>query len=785
GSSQHEWTFLLLHYSLIEAGSRLGCSDKWLASSMHPLYVSKQIIPKRLAKCTPQQAALSVAVAFQTASHWITVVAAAVAGIDATDPREQEGTEAVKEMVSNAVANMLSSTSTAKGRESWDGQPQTICEANCGRAQWELLSSRLELACEFASDEAIGAIAQRIVSQAADGDHALLLDAGFFEIKNMRPFLAPALLKCATDMFVGQVGQDPVVDKLAQVSHDSAGSVVDSIIKADVPFSSSVVASDAAAKWISLVRGALRIPASYWPNEQLSSVFVFAMAADWRISRALPAKESLELQVLSRSLLERIVSHKPNTVMALVSNATAIVDRWTDNAVSSESLARATRNLLDAIMASLAQSGFSSGSKSTDSACRKLCSHLLEKLAANVDDSSSGILVLEAIGAVAKIAKQHARSLQASEASSKWAKLAKTWLKRILSTILESIDSLRSSDAAKHDLHLVNYTGVFLCLGSLESSIRGEEAQSKYVDSAFTRIADSLDVIGRSKSAFSMGLIASLIHLAPTLPSKTATVILAILTRFLAQTSASDSAKTPLALQALVYHIESSKTVVEADAEDVFVLRNMVEPLLYRMESDAFEPAFVATLRIAGTSSKSSKDGVALRLIRSFIRTAYMPPRGSNDGAVSSKRKLVQRRLLAVMTTLQTAASSGMPCADIISILSELAHEPSIRFKMQDVTQSLSVISSILMLPIRPEDPEALFISTCRLLGAIIRHFTDEVLGSVAILSHILRLLIHAFVVPALPRAVLAAETPEISLSTPWIVALAPLSDSCAEAYSR
>ncbi|KAJ2857943.1 hypothetical protein J3B02_000630 [Coemansia erecta] len=795
GTSQHQWTFLLLHYSFIEAGSRIGCTDKWLASSMHPLYVSRQIMPESLAKCTPQQATLSLAVAFQTASHWITVVAAAVAGIDIADKNEQEGSEAVKEMVSRVIAVVLSSASTSKGWGPWDGQPQTICEANCGRAQWELLSSSLELACEFASDEAISAIAQRIVSQVADGDHALLLDAGFFEIKNIRSALAPALLNHAIDMWASQFGQDAALGQLARVSNSSAEGIVDSIVKADVSFSSfsfpAVATEMAAAKWISLVRGALRIPASYWPNEQLLSVFVFAMAVDWRISRVFPAKESLELQVLSRSLLERIASHRPSTVMALVPNATAIVDRWTDNAATaSETLARATRHLLYAIMASLAQSGFSTSSKSTDSACRKLCSHLLDKLTNEADDSSSGVLVLEAIGAVAKIAKQHAQSLQKSEVNSKWIKLTKPWLKRLLSIVLESIDSLSScNQLASSDLHLVNCTGVFLCLGSLESSLRCEETQSKYIDSAFARIIDSLDVFGKSEGAFPMGLIASLVHLAPSMSSKTATVVLAILTRFVAQVSANNnSIKTPLALQSLVAYIIAPTTaaIVETDTAETFMLKNVVEPLLQRMELDAFESTFVATLRVVANSIKGNKDGVALKLIRSLICTAYKSPKGLSDSSVVSlKRKLVQKKLLSTLTILHTAVGSGMPCAEVINVVSELAHEPSIRFKMQDVAQVISIISSVVMLPVRPEDPEALFISMCRLLGAIIHHFTDEVLGSVAILTHILRVLIHAFVAPAIPRAALAAGAPETSLSTPWVVALAPLSDSCAEAYSR
>ncbi|KAJ2589765.1 hypothetical protein H4R99_007349 [Coemansia sp. RSA 1722] len=783
--SQHKWVFLLLHYSFIEAGSRIGCSDQWLSLFMHPAYVSKQMIPKKLAKCTAQEKALSMVVAFQTAARWITVVAEAEAGISVADKHQQESAEAVREMVSNVVATMQPGASNAGGWESWDGQPQTISEANSGRALWELLSSRLELACEFANREAISAIAQQIVTQAADGDHELLLDAGFFEIRSMRSALAPALIKYAVGMWTSQVGhQDPVFSQLALVSHDSAESVVDSIIKADAPSSLST-AAETAAKWVNLARALLRLPVSYWPNEQHFSVFVFAMAVDWRVSRILPAKESLELQVLNRSLLERLASHKPSTVLALVPNATTIVDRWTDNAASSETLARATRHLLHAIMASLAQNAFSTSSKSADSACRNLCSHLLDKLAAEADDGSSGVLVLEAIGAVAKLAKQHARNLKKSEPSSKWTKLTKSWLKKLSSSVSDSIDSLDSSEQVDNGFHSVNCIGVLLCLGSLDSSLKDEEAQSKYIDSVFARIVGALDAIGRSPGAFSMGLVASLVHLASNMTSKTATTALAILMRFLTQASANRDAKIPLVLQSLVAHIGSESTIVETDAADMFILRNMVEPLLCGMDAATFESAFVATLLVAGSGSRNNKASVTLKLIRSFVRTAYKAPTGSDSSIAVSKRKLVQKKLPSVLTTLQTAAASGMSCTEIIGIVSDLAYEPSISFKMQDVTQAISIISSIAMLPARPEDPEVLFTSMCRLLGAIVRHFTDEVLGSVAILTHTLRLLLHAFVVPAIPRAVLAAEVPEASLSTPWVVASAPLSDSCAEAYSR
>ncbi|PIA19093.1 hypothetical protein COEREDRAFT_79074 [Coemansia reversa NRRL 1564] len=64
----------------------------------------------------------------------------------------------------------------------------------------------------------------------------------------------------------------------------------------------------------------------------------------------------------------------------------------------------------------------------------------------------------------------------------------------------------------------------------------------------------------------------------------------------------------------------------------------------------------------------------------------------------------------------------------------------------------------------------------CHTLGGVVRHHGGVVLDGIALVTGLLRTLLHAFVTP--PTRVDAA-------STPWIIALAPLPLNCAAAYAR
>ncbi|KAJ2093926.1 hypothetical protein GGI16_005725 [Coemansia sp. S142-1] len=111
---------------------------------------------------------------------------------------------------------------------------------------------------------------------------------------------------------------------------------------------------------------------------------------------------------------------------------------------------------------------------------------------------------------------------------------------------------------------------------------------------------------------------------------------------------------------------------------------------------------------------------------------------------------------------------------------------------MFDVGETLSMIFTAVTLPLPDTtgaDLPSLYRSACKLLGAVVRHHTNEVLDSVSVTVAVLRALLHAFVTPSFPRSLAASTTRqrfEIDCSqTPWIVAYAPFPISCAESYSR
>ncbi|KAJ2628819.1 hypothetical protein IW137_005316, partial [Coemansia sp. RSA 1287] len=65
------WERLLLHYVLMEAGSRLDGTERWLEACMYPERVRSHILTSSKALAAdPRIAALGMLVAFQTAAHW-------------------------------------------------------------------------------------------------------------------------------------------------------------------------------------------------------------------------------------------------------------------------------------------------------------------------------------------------------------------------------------------------------------------------------------------------------------------------------------------------------------------------------------------------------------------------------------------------------------------------------------------------------------------------------------------------------------------------------------------
>ncbi|KAI7835028.1 hypothetical protein BX661DRAFT_175976 [Kickxella alabastrina] len=756
------WEGLLIHYALVEGGARIGGSEDWLAVNMNPQHVLANVLPQGSDDC--RTGALSMLVAFQAAAHWAAT----------STERNGQGDATVRQMVSAALANIHAVGAWG----AWDGQAHTISVENSGRAQWQLLSARLEIACEYADAATIAAIARRVVEQAAAGDYTLLADAGFFEIARLRTAMAPAAAAYAAELWASK---QPRSDALLPAG--PAQVAIDAVL-ASRPKAKSVSTMDDASPWIGLLRALLRFPTVYWPADQHSALVALALAADRRVAAALQTSSAqAAVRVLARTLLERLLAHHPATVSLLVPHATVCADHWA--AATGEHEARASRRLLRLTASALAQSA--GASEQADAACLRLCTHLLKRL----EPAAEGfLLVLDALDAVARAAAKLHRS-----GVSAWKKWVKSSIKVVQRDVLSFIDSL--PEGLVDDRHAIHSLGVLVCLDRLLAALDGsKDSCTKYATAVVLRTTEALGTIAAralsSSSTFAMGLVLHAVHRSLEIPQGAAHTLLALLARLLARYHRSSGTSVPLVLQSLAACIIDSSNGAVSDSEDEssmsdFVTVRGLEPLLrHKLDAQSFETSLVTFLRlptsinaVAGAPVDPSVRGLP-KLLQAYIHTGY---RHSDSVA---KRKSVQRRLGDILVTLHTGLRTGMPVPDVLDVVGDLVLEPFMRFTMYDISECLSILSTTLMLPQKPaDDLDALYRSICRILGSVIRHHTNHVLGSISILTTLLRSLMHAFVAPAVPRVLMSNATQCASDMTPWIISHAPLSPACAESYSR
>ncbi|KAI8326455.1 hypothetical protein GQ54DRAFT_294718 [Martensiomyces pterosporus] len=759
-------------------------------------------------------------------------------------------TRAVEKMVSDACtglhACMAHEHEGVPGSEGgwgpWDGHAHSICDANCNTAQWRLLTDWLELVCECASTDVVESIASRIVAEIAApsaGSHryslCMLESASFFEMGKIREAFLPGLTRFAAATWRAQVGTgkrsspSPSSKKLPQriahalerladgvsgskgpsKSHSAQSTISDIIAALELAGSKqkTLLAADQAATWIQLLRSLLRFPTAYWTADGAHTVFALALLVDSGMASMCESQDdAVCMRILCRELLERLVKSLPNLSVHLVQHAGAVVDLWIATAGASASLVRHSRRLLYLTMGALAQSAFGQEVKAADAACRKLAEHLYNKICGHASaDSLVSALALEAFSSICKVAKQYSKKVQQSSVikPKKWMSLIAPWAEHV-SVVVANAAKCSDLNGALTDEQATCSLGILIALESLKVSfaaVGGGETSSSSSSSAqlAKQTIGSVKELSRSSSSFALGLVLHAIHQASELDSG-ATGLLAFLAHRLSLASTNGSVQDRIcpslqSLVALAADIESEVTENKPLAD--VIAHHAIEPLLRKVGASTFEQTFVAFLKLAAQPCRFNVPSIN-RVVAAYVRVAYR-----HDGKMAvEKRKAVQRRLGCILTTVHSAMTATSKPADLeavtsaLTMVNDLVLEPFMRFTVFDVSESLSIVSSAVSLSLALERTgsaenaaqqlSALYKLVCKTLSGIVRHHTNDALDAISLLVDVMRLLVHAFVAPAIPRV--SGETGAVGVSaasTPWIVAYAPFPAECAEAYAR
>ncbi|KAJ1995850.1 hypothetical protein GGI25_000274 [Coemansia spiralis] len=848
------WERLLLHYVFMEVGLRIDGMERWLESCMYPEHIYRGVLPRCVRKKgrapeDPRIATMAMLVVFQTAAHWTVFVSSASAGIipdsivSATDVGSATATTSrmvylfvstSKPGILKPGTDVLQKQTKSKGEmggwEPWDGQTHSISVSNYNSAQWHLLVDWLELVCNYADGHAMYSIVLQLVLGFVNSDfsendtksQALLRSASFFEILQIRDALLPALMEYAVDAWKSQLDSKEksskstrmpqVVFTALELLHASASSKTSTkssppqniiastitMLTANDVKQKKRLSSNQALVWIRLLRALLCFPTAYWTIEQAHTVFALAFAADLGIAKVcLNSGDAIEIQMLSRTILERLLKHIPSLSSSFISHSTSIVNHWMGSAQSSEKLVLSTRTLLSLVVSFLSQAAFGQQIDAANSACHQLCIHMLKMLeqARSTDISASALLVLNSFGIVARIARQYSQKMQLGSCQP-WLLLAKAWeckLSQFVQERLSNISNTGSSDDAYATCCLGVLASLHSILGCLSNDSDALDNSAKLCEHTL----GSLKQISQCPGTFGLGLVIIAIYRSTDLETS-APNILSFLVRYLSAKGSLMSGHTHLTstLRELVVAVSEAE-VISVDNLGLldYISLYVVEPLLNALSPTTFEAMFVAFIKISSQLGKYAAS-IASKIIIAYVRTGFRQRSSSKNAA--QKRKTIQMRLGSTLTALHTVMCinpSVESTTHVLSILNELVLEPTMRFAAYDISEVLGIVFAAVSMPLDIQRSKTtdttdqlsnLYCLACRILSSVIRYHTDRVLSLISILVKTLRTMVHAFVSPFLPRRFTAAEYVGIDAdATSWIIVFSPLSSRCAEAYSR
>ncbi|KAJ2665217.1 hypothetical protein IW148_001689 [Coemansia sp. RSA 1199] len=804
------WERLLLHYVLMEAGSRLDGTERWLEACMYPERVRSHILTssKDLAG-DPRIAALGMLVAFQTAAHWTVLESSIAAGILPESVVAQIDTgaaaKATRKMISSVFPTTCLVTSvssdSAGGWQAWDGQAHHITRDNCQTAQWALLVDWLELACEYADAKAVHNIAMRISAGLAGpstqgrGDtHALLSSASFFEVPAIREAFAPALVNYALDLWRSQTGHadesskspklarkvDSVLEHLAEHKNSSAtkgalvqeiGSKLVNVLGVSQPKAKHCLSAEQTSAWIQLIQSLLQFPDAYWQPADAHVVFALALSVDIGVAAAsLESDDADLLRTLACELLERMIRIVPSIALEMLEDVEDIVGHWAELARhKSGQLAAHAQSLLCHTIGSLAQASFGQSNKAADSACRKLCMTFYKSL----DDLDIGasVLVLEVLHTFALLAQQYTTKLLAQECGKKWVALVTPWINNTAQSIA---GSLAGNGSSTDDSRATCVVGVYAALQRLRAGFTGDGNHSD-------DIAASTVALFSGNSQTSRGPVLALAIYAAHASSATvcdAPKVLAFLVRRLAANPADDTAIQRILWPVIAAIAGVSSREHNASVSDA-ILSHVIEPLLKELDGAAFAATFMSFLKAMQLGERAPV--VCGSVVQAFIQLAHKQD-GSERGV--QRQRMMQRRVGTVLTALNAFVGNictASAATSALRIVNELVVVSGLRCTMNDVSELLAIVQAITAMPLRTactDELADLYCLMCQCLGGTIRRHTGAILDSVSVVVAMLRSLQHAFITQAHTQALDVADAP-------WIAAYSPLPVRCAEAYSR
>ncbi|KAJ2342469.1 hypothetical protein GGF43_005924, partial [Coemansia sp. RSA 2618] len=550
------------------------------------------------------------------------------------------------------------------------------------------------------------------------------------------------------------------------------GSTLIKVLGVAQPKAKHGLSVEQASMWTQLVKSLLQFPNAYWEPADAHIMFALTLTVDIGVASACSAPSDVDsLRSSTCELLEQILRGTPGIAAGLLEDAEGIVGHWAElTSAKPDWLAARARDLICRTTGTMAQASFGQSSKAADSTCRKLCTMFYNRFV-GASDLDTGILVLEAFNTVALLAHQYAAKLAAHESGKKWSALLQPW---ISSTAQAIVSSLAAGDRQAEDMRLACSVGVYAALQRLHASFTDGEAHCDEVAKSTAALLGGELQVPRSLE-LALGVYA--VH-APSAAGFDAAKVLAFLVRHLDSDSPKDASAQRvhrLVIAAIAGAACSESTPSFSDT----VLSHVVEPLLKRLDDAAFAAALAAFLKTMQLGARAP--AVCASVVQAFIRLAHKQD-GSDSGV--QRQRTVQRRVGTILTALHTFVSgccNAGAAASALRIVNELVVVSGLRCTMNDVSESLAIVSALIAAPLRSANADELsdlYRLVCRCLGGIIRRHTGFILDSVSVVVAILRSLQHAFVshAPLDPAGVGA---------TPWIVASAPLPVRCAEAYSR
>ncbi|KAJ2536617.1 hypothetical protein EV175_006790, partial [Coemansia sp. RSA 1933] len=235
---------------------------------------------------------------------------------------------------------------------------------------------------------------------------------------------------------------------------------------------SVTLASEQALVWIRLLRAIVQFPAVYWTSEQIRVIFALAFVADLGIAKACAnVSDTQALQMVSRKIMEQLLGHTPGLALLIADHLEPIADSWMASAQASDLILSSSRKTLGLIVGALAQASYVQASDAANTACRKLCMHLFQKLdqAGLSNASTDGMLIMDMFSAVAGVAKKCAKKVQ-PDRRKEWAALTKRWEHKLVQTVQAKLSSIGGADAAD-GLYETCCLGVLVSLQSIVKSL--------------------------------------------------------------------------------------------------------------------------------------------------------------------------------------------------------------------------------------------------------------------------------------------------------------------------